>query len=69
MILGMSAFVYRWEYATDSENQNRKIIFFSKNIFSSFSNFGLLCKSDYNISLSKKSLSKKSTNIKNIENV
>lgn len=31
MILGMSAFVYRWEYATDSENQKRKVIFFSKN--------------------------------------
>jgi leucyl-tRNA synthetase len=32
MILGMSAFVYRWEYAVDSENQKRKVIFFSKNI-------------------------------------
>ena len=31
MILGMSAFVYRWEYATDSENQKKKVIFFSKN--------------------------------------
>ena len=31
MILGNSAFVYRWEYATDSENQKKKVIFFSKN--------------------------------------
>lgn len=32
MILGMSAFVYRWEYAVHSEHQNRKVIFFSKNL-------------------------------------
>jgi leucyl-tRNA synthetase len=34
MILGMSAFVYRWEYglASDSKNQIRKVVFVSKNI-------------------------------------
>ena len=34
MILGMSAFVYRWEYgiSTNSEDQNRKVIFFSKGL-------------------------------------
>jgi leucyl-tRNA synthetase len=34
MILGMSAFVYRWEYglAPDSKNQIRKVVFVSKNI-------------------------------------
>lgn len=31
MILGMSAFVYRWEYGV-SEGENRKVIFISKNI-------------------------------------
>ncbi len=34
MILGMSAFVYRWEYGigVNSTNQNRKIVFFSKGL-------------------------------------
>jgi leucyl-tRNA synthetase len=32
MILGMSAFVYRWEYAVNSENQKRKVVFFSRNL-------------------------------------
>lgn len=34
MILGMSAFVYRWEYGlpSDSKNQNRRVVFFSKNL-------------------------------------
>ncbi|MFY7743336.1 MAG: leucine--tRNA ligase [Flavobacterium sp.] len=32
MILGMSAFVYRWEYAVHSENQYRRVVFFSKNL-------------------------------------
>jgi leucyl-tRNA synthetase len=31
MILGMSAYVYRWEYGV-SEGENRKVIFISKNI-------------------------------------
>ena len=31
MILGMSAFVYRWEYGVN-EGENRKVIFISKNI-------------------------------------
>ncbi len=31
MILGMSAFVYRWEYGV-AEGENRKVIFISKNI-------------------------------------
>ncbi len=34
MILGMSAFVYRWEYGlpADSKNQNRKVVFFSRGL-------------------------------------
>src|SRR5690606_10173878 len=32
MILGMSAFIYRWEYIVDSEDKKKKVIFFSKNL-------------------------------------
>ncbi|WP_291274014.1 class I tRNA ligase family protein [Flavobacterium sp.] len=32
MILGMSAFIYRWEYIVNSEDKKKKVIFFSKNI-------------------------------------
>jgi leucyl-tRNA synthetase len=32
MILGMSALVYRWEYAVNSEYQKRKVVFFSRNL-------------------------------------